>query len=194
MDARTAFEKEVIASFNATFAQAAPRLWEIMTNQRTRNMQKEDGKQLTVETIKPSIRVELDSDDRMHIKTTIEGVEKYRDVWTVERDCAPGQPNQPELNLNAGQSGTPEEPVEVTRDGFYDRMDKYNVSEEDLDDYFGAMPCADFEHWLEEGTNREEARMILTDCEHAEMFADMVFATQQDAVSGEESDGEAAAQ
>lgn len=172
------FRQEVINSFCSAFNDAADRLWEIMQNQMKRNQAKEEGRCATQETVKPSIKIELNERGCLKIHTGFECLEKYRDKFVDEREY---DPDQPELNLQQGNAGTDETAAKpVTHDAFYNAVlnheDGVAVSEDELDDYFGSMKTGDFEGWYSAG-NQAEAAAIVNDTGKCAAFIQLVKET-----------------
>lgn len=169
MKAPEKFKQEVINSLTSILAQSMDRICEIMANQIKRNQIKDNGQQSTVLTVKPAIRLEMDQNFHISIRSRIDCDEKYRDIYTDEREY---DPNQGDLELFP--SAKDEVPA---KEEFYERVCCQGMTPETMDAYFSASPYHDYEHYASESSNKTNICKIMEDDQTREDFCALVLNT-----------------
>lgn len=148
--------------------EAIDRIWEIMQNQLRRNQLKENGEQITKETVKPAVRIQLNQNGAVEIRVNIETSERYRDVFVSEGTYDPAQG---EFDFSNELFNQP------SRDDFYNRVCYDKLGRGDLTDYFGNTPEDDYEGWVSSGTNVQQACKIMENEDALNNFRQLVIAT-----------------
>ena len=169
MKAPEKFKLEVINSLTSILAQSMDRICEIMANQIKRNQIKDNGQQSTVLTVKPAIRLEMDQNFHISIRSRIDCDEKYRDIYTDEREY---DPNQGDLELFP--SAKDEVPA---KEEFYERVCCQGMTPETMDAYFSASPYHDYEHYASESSNKTNICKIMEDDQTRDDFCALVLNT-----------------
>ena len=172
MKAPEKFKNEVICSLTSILAQSMDRIFEIMANQIKRNQIKDNGQQSTVLTVKPAIRLEMDQNFRIKIRSRIDCDERYRDVYADEREY---DPDQEELALFPSCADV--ECHIPAKEEFYARVCFQGMTPETLDQYFSASPYHDYEHFAADEGNRTNLCRIMEDDQTREDFCALVLNT-----------------